>query len=132
MGPAKVLLSNTPVDATFKEEANDDDDANDTGKKSAKVTSNVMVKRDGATARDYAETTEKVLTAVKGAWSPARPARRTDAQDDAEAFLSPGGKIRGSVALKKDLEDVAAWNVPLPKPRGRGRPPGPAKQEENA
>ena len=75
-----------------------------------------MVKRDGATARDYAETTEKVLTAVKGAWSPARPARRTDAQDDAEAFLSPGGKIRGSVSLKKDLEDVAAWNVPLPKP----------------
>jgi len=126
--PAKVLLSNTPVDATFKEEANDDDDANDTGKKSAKVTSNVMVKRDGATARDYAETTEKVLTAVKGAWSPARPARRTDAQDDAEAFLSPAGKIRGSVALKKDLEDVAAWNVPLPKPRGRGRPPGPAKR----
>ena len=57
--PAKVLLSNTPVDATFKEEANDDDDANDTGKKSAKVTSNVMVKRDGATARDTRET-EKV------------------------------------------------------------------------
>ena len=130
--PAKVLLSNTPVDATFKEEANDDDDANDTGKKSAKVTSNVMVKRDGATARDYAETTEKVLTAVKGAWSPARPARRTDAQDDAEAFLSPGGKIRGSVSLKKDLEDVAAWNVPLPKPRGRGRPPVRPSEEENA
>ena len=126
--PAKVLLSNTPVDATFKEEANDDDDANGTGKKPVKASSNVMVNRDGETARDYAETTEKVLTAVKGAWSPARPARRTDAQDDAEAFLSPAGKVRGSVALKKDLEDVATWNVPLPKPRGRGRPPGPAKR----
>ncbi len=125
---AKVLLSNTPVDATFKEEANDDDDANGTGKKPVKASSNVMVNRDGETARDYAETTEKVLTAVKGAWSPARPARRTDAQDDAEAFLSPAGKVRGSVALKKDLEDVAAWNVPIPKPRGRGRPPGPAKR----
>jgi len=132
---AKVLLSNTPVDATVKDEADDDDGddgAKDTEKVPAKATSNVMVRRDGATTRDYAgATTEKVLTAVRGAWSPARPAKRLDAQDDAEAFLSPTGKIRGSLASKKDLEDVAAWNVPIPvppKPRGRGRPPGPSKR----
>jgi len=139
---AKVLLSNTPVDATVKDEANyddadadanddADDDAKDTEKVPAKATSNVMVRRDGTTTRDYAGATEKVLTAVRGAWSPARPAKRLDAQDDAEAFLSPTGKIRGSLASKKDLQDVAAWNVPIPiptKPRGRGRPPGPSKR----
>jgi hypothetical protein len=46
---------------------------------------------------EHAKQAQKAMTAIRGAWSPARPAsRKPDPQDEAEAFLSPKKKRKSS------------------------------------
>jgi len=112
--PLMTLLSNTP---------NGRSDASEDAKKpSLSPTSNPKPKKGTVVPTEYSNAANKVLTAVRGAWSPARPARRQDDASDAEAFLSPRSRTAAS-----DDEGEEAKLVPL-KPRGRGRPPGPSKR----
>ena len=99
--------------------------------KTGAPTSNPMPKKGGAAFTDAQVAAEKVLTAVKGAWSPARPARKQDGVDNAEAFLSPmlkrrpaGGENGGEEAeTKQRAPKRAATPVkqPAKQPAKRGR-----------
>ena len=94
-------------------------------------TSNPMPKKGGAAFTDAQVAAEKVLTVVKGAWSPARPARKQDGVDDADAFLSPmlkrrpaGGENGGEEAETKQRAPKRAATPakqPAKQPAKRGR-----------
>ena len=70
-------------------------------------TSNTMVNRGSAKAEEYErDVEEKVLTAVKGTWSPARPAsRKSDTEDAVEAFLSPVNKRKAPLGRASSKAD---------------------------
>jgi hypothetical protein len=99
--------------------------------KTGAPTSNPMPKKGGAAFTDAQVAAEKVLTAVKGAWSPARPARKQDGVDNAEAFLSPmlkrrpaGGENGGEEAETKQRAPKRAATPakqPTKQPAKRGR-----------
>jgi hypothetical protein len=99
--------------------------------KTGAPTSNPMPKKGGAAFTDTQVAAEKVLTAVKGAWSPARPARKQDGVDNAEAFLSPmlkrrpaGGENGGEEAETKQRAPKRAATPakqPVKQPAKRGR-----------
>lgn len=115
----KPLLSNTPTPPAGNGVKVEMESVE--GKK-ASTSSNPKPMKGDLVAANYVGPPEKVLTAVRGAWSPARPARRTDDPSDTEAFLSPRGRSGGSRSADDDDGKLP------PKPRGRGRPPGPSKR----
>ncbi len=102
--PLISLLSNTPTKkpaqgspaAPASVEVKREEGAAAT--KTGAPTSNPMPKKGAAALAEPQVTADKVLTAVKGAWSPARPARKHDGVDNAEAFLSPALKRRNEPA----------------------------------
>jgi hypothetical protein len=114
------LLSNTPSDAGAGR-------SNVAKNEGGAPSSNAMVRKGSATANEFVKV-EKVLTAVKGTWSPARPARKGDELDAAEAFLSPVSKRKGG-KLGESLSDDEYEKITMSvQKRGRGRPPGPSKR----
>jgi len=139
--PLISLLSNTPTKKTVQSpaapapapapesvEVKREEDAVAT--KTGAPTSNPTPKKGGAAFTDAQVAAEKVLTAVKGAWSPARPARKQDGVDNAEAFLSPmlkrqpaGGEIAEEAETKQRAPKRAATPVkqPAKPPAKRGR-----------
>mmetsp|Transcript_2834 Transcript_2834/g.9532 ORF Transcript_2834/g.9532 Transcript_2834/m.9532 type:complete len:680 (+) Transcript_2834:431-2470(+) len=97
---ATILAAKSPLGNKTKESvASDKKPARGSAGASASKTSNAMVNRGTYYANtEEFEVEEKVLTAVKGAWSPARPAaRKSDAEDTVEAFLSPVNKRKAPV-----------------------------------
>ena len=102
--PLISLLSNTPTKkpaqgspaAPASVEVKREEGAAAT--KTGAPTSNPMPKKGAAALAEPQVAADKVLTAVKGAWSPARPARKHDGVDNAEAFLSPALKRRNEPA----------------------------------
>ena len=128
--PLISLLSNTPTKKTVQSpaaapapapasvEVKREEGAAAT--KTGAPTSNPMPKKGGAAFTDAQVAAEKVLTAVKGAWSPARPARKQDGVDNAEAFLSP--------MLKRRLAGGETADETETKQRAPKRAATPAKQ----
>jgi len=105
---APILATKSPLGNKTKESvASDKKPARGSAGASASKTSNAMVSRGTyyANAEEF-EVEEKVLTAVKGAWSPARPAaRKSDAEDTVEAFLSPVNKRKAPVGRPSKADD---------------------------
>lgn len=105
---APILATKSPLGNKTKESvASDKKPARGSAGASASKTSNAMVSRGTyyANAEEF-EVEEKVLTAVKGAWSPARPAaRKSDAEDTIEAFLSPVNKRKAPVGRPSKADD---------------------------
>ena len=119
---APQLLSNTPSDAG----AAISNVVKDEGGVDGAPSSNVMVRKSSANANEFVKV-DKVLTAVRGTWSPARPARKTDDLDGAEAFLSPASRRRGG-KLGDALSDDEYEKITMSVQKRRGRPPGPSKR----
>ena len=119
---APQLLSNTPSDAG----AAISNVVKDEGGVDGAPSSNVMVRKGSANANEFVKV-DKVLTAVRGTWSPARPARKTDDLDGAEAFLSPASRRRGG-KLGDALSDDEYEKITMSVQKRRGRPPGPSKR----
>jgi hypothetical protein len=119
---APQLLSNTPSDAGAAIPNIVKDEGGDGGAPS----SNVMVQKGSANANEFVKV-DKVLTAVRGTWSPARPARKTDDLDGAEAFLSPASRRKGG-KLGEALSDDEYEKITMSVQKRRGRPPGPSKR----
>ena len=107
---AALLATKSPLGNKTKESVASDSKkpARGSAGASASKTSNAMVSRGTyyANAEEF-EVEEKVLTAVKGAWSPARPAaRKSDAEDTVEAFLSPvNNKRKAQVGRPSKADD---------------------------
>ena len=119
---APQLLSNTPSDAG----AAISNVVKDEGGVDGAPSSNVVVRKGSANANEFVKV-DKVLTAVRGTWSPARPARKTDDLDGAEAFLSPASRRRGG-KLGDALSDDEYEKITMSVQKRRGRPPGPSKR----